>query len=325
MSAGLACPVCTSQDSKLVLEKSTLWRATPVRMFRCYKCRAAFQETSATHFDHKMYDYYAGRVGLPRDQLYDPLTTSRYEAVLDSLGKKCQGRKLLDVGCGQGQFVHTAIKQGWDASGIDLSQSAIAICKTVGVPCEIEDFFSANLKPNSYDLLTLFEVIEHVPNPGKFIDRTYDLLKPGGILYLTTPNFDSADRLAQGREWPAIDLEHIILFNPEGLANLVRRENHFHVLRARTNNLSPQTLKKLLGRGEKRQNQGAPTTQEAIELSQQKTAIVTAELALRQRIEKSPLLRTAKAGMNFVMNLTRLGSTLTLTCRKISHEKSPIN
>jgi len=316
MSASPECPVCTSRDSKILLEKSTLWRSAPVRMFRCHKCRAAFQETSATHFDHAMYDYYAERVGLPRDQLYDPLTTSRYEAVLDSLGKKCQGRKLLDVGCGQGQFVHTAIKQGWDAAGIDLSQSAIAICKTVGVPCEIQDFFSPDLKSKHYDLLTLFEVIEHVPDPGKFIDRAYDLLKPGGILYLTTPNFDSADRLAQGREWPAIDLEHIILFNPKGLANLVRRKNHFHVLKTRTNNLSPQTLKKLLGRGEKIQNHIAPTTQDAVELSQQKVAIVTGELALRQRIEKSPFLRTAKAAMNLVMNVTKLGSTLTLTCRK---------
>jgi 2-polyprenyl-3-methyl-5-hydroxy-6-metoxy-1,4-benzoquinol methylase len=151
-------------------------------------------------FDSRLYNYYARYSGLPIEEVYNSTNTAGYLELMrcfETLLKPLIDERLpdsLDVGCGHGQFVFTACSNGWNARGIDLSESAIQVGKSFGVPIEARDVFDRSILPDSFDLVTMFEFIEHLSNPGRFLKRAETIVRPGGIVYITTPNFDSLER-----------------------------------------------------------------------------------------------------------------------------------
>jgi 2-polyprenyl-3-methyl-5-hydroxy-6-metoxy-1,4-benzoquinol methylase len=98
-------------------------------------------------------------------------------------------RSLLDVGCGNGEFLLRARAMGWNAEGIDPDRGAVEACLSVGL--DAKEGFIFDLPPaayESFDVITLRHAIEHTPNPGAMLDRCFDLLAPGGMLWLAWPN-----------------------------------------------------------------------------------------------------------------------------------------
>ena len=157
------CPSCASSEHAQVLTGAT----GDVSLGRCTGC-GLVRLTSGELTDQ--YSYYDSRVGLTRDQLYLSLTSERLAETLAALAT-APGRRLLDVGCGEGQLVAVAAQQGWDARGIDLAAGAISICRSFGLPCERLDVFSDELGGGQFDVVTMVELIEHVPDPGRFLAR----------------------------------------------------------------------------------------------------------------------------------------------------------
>ena len=192
-----------------------------VEIVRCAACALVQRRGAPAAFDGRLYAYYADRVGLPMEALYDPLTSLSLRALLTERLFAAPGRALLDVGCGEGQLVSVARSLGWNARGIDLSPHAIAICRRFGLPCEAIDIFSETLLPASFDVVTLVEVIEHVPRPSRWIARAAELLVPGGLLYMTTPNWAALTHRIVGDRWQAIHPEHLAYFEPATLAERV--------------------------------------------------------------------------------------------------------
>jgi len=100
--------------------------------------------------------------------------------------------RLLDIGCSFGGFIKTAINFGYNVEGIDISSYAIDECKKDPilkdkVHCSNILYFNPSTK---YDIITLIEVLEHLPEPGKVFKKLYDLLNPSGLLIIQTANFD---------------------------------------------------------------------------------------------------------------------------------------
>jgi 2-polyprenyl-3-methyl-5-hydroxy-6-metoxy-1,4-benzoquinol methylase len=99
--------------------------------------------------------------------------------------------KLLDVGCSTGLFLHRAKQAGFDCGGVEFSrQSAEFARRQFGIDVLHGDISTAADRAGSYDMVTMFDVIEHVPDPSKDIRAIHDLLKPGGLFILSTPNID---------------------------------------------------------------------------------------------------------------------------------------
>lgn len=105
------------------------------------------------------------------------------------------GKNVLDMGCGGGILTESLAKAGANATGIDMSQDAIEIAKAharqskLNIHYEktrIEDF--ASLHPNTFDVITCMEMLEHVPDPFAIINAASQLLKPNGFLFLSTIN-----------------------------------------------------------------------------------------------------------------------------------------
>jgi 2-polyprenyl-3-methyl-5-hydroxy-6-metoxy-1,4-benzoquinol methylase len=101
------------------------------------------------------------------------------------------GGKLLDVGCSTGQFLVKARDTGFEVAGIEFSEgSAGFAAEYFGLAVQQGSIHDCTLPTGSLDMLTMFDVIEHVPDPASDIAKAWSLLKPGGWFVLSTPNID---------------------------------------------------------------------------------------------------------------------------------------
>lgn len=96
--------------------------------------------------------------------------------------------KLLDIGCGHGFFLEMAKKKEWDVHGLDLCQQAIEYARLRGFDVANVSLFEKDYKDNEFDVITMFYVLEHLPNPVKHLQEIYRILKPGGIFLLRVPH-----------------------------------------------------------------------------------------------------------------------------------------
>jgi SAM-dependent methyltransferase len=99
--------------------------------------------------------------------------------------------QLLDFGCGNGTFLRRMQAVGWSCTGLDFSQQAVDAVKADGIPAFLGSLPHPEIKPNSFDLVTMRQALEHVPNPREILQATLDALRPGGMLVIAVPNFAS--------------------------------------------------------------------------------------------------------------------------------------
>jgi 2-polyprenyl-3-methyl-5-hydroxy-6-metoxy-1,4-benzoquinol methylase len=175
----MACSVCQSDRIQIV--------DSDFNFCRCDSCgyvfdspRPSFAEISAFYSQAGKYDMW-----LKGERARDMLWKRRLKKVLQSGAK---GR-LLDIGTGYGQFLQHARTLFDDVSGTEVSESAIALAREkYGLPLLAGQIEELDLPPRSFDTITLFHVLEHVPDPGKLIDRCHGLLRAQGTLVIAVPN-----------------------------------------------------------------------------------------------------------------------------------------
>jgi 2-polyprenyl-3-methyl-5-hydroxy-6-metoxy-1,4-benzoquinol methylase len=118
--------------------------------------------------------------------------------VIQFVGKRFSGGRLLDVGCGYGEFVKLMRERGVDAVGVEPNVAQARFCADQGVPC-INDVLERDIAPaGSFDVVTLFQVLEHLPNPKAALGTVYSLLKPGGMIIVQVPSYHNPRILLYG-------------------------------------------------------------------------------------------------------------------------------
>lgn len=136
-----------------------------------------YESVQSEAFKHKLDDY-ARDPSLP--------FFGRY---LDWIQKRVKPGKLLDVGCAFGNFLVYARSRGWDPHGVELSEYASEKARQRwGIPVFTGDVTRGPYEPGSFDVVTFWDAIEHVARPKEAILKTFELLKPGGFLLLSTDN-----------------------------------------------------------------------------------------------------------------------------------------
>jgi SAM-dependent methyltransferase len=139
---------------------------------------------------------------------------------------KCSAgtRRLLDVGCGDGSFLSTAQACGWDVVGLDPDPQAVNNCTHRGVEARCGGVEQLDSEERVFDAITLSHVIEHVHDPTATLKSCWRLLKPGGRLWLETPNIDSYGHSRYGGNWRGLEPpRHLVLFNWRSLVSSLSR------------------------------------------------------------------------------------------------------
>ncbi|MCR5861136.1 class I SAM-dependent methyltransferase [Flavobacterium sp. J372] len=125
---------------------------------------------------------------------------------------------LLDIGAGTGDFANEAQKSGWTVTGFEPSEKARAIAKSKGVHL-VDD--TADLSEGTFDIITMWHVLEHVPDVEKQITELKRLVKPGGHIVIAVPNFKSFDANYYGAYWAAYDVpRHLWHFSKTAIEKL---------------------------------------------------------------------------------------------------------
>lgn len=151
----------------------------------------------------------------------------RVRAMLGLLRRPAAGTRLLDVGCSSGAFLAAAAAEGLTVAGVEPSPEAAESARRAGFDVFTGLLEDAGHPDGSFDLVTLVEVLEHLADPGALLRECRRILRPGGIVLVTTPNAASWTARALGGDWEVFSLTgmggHVSFFNPGSLALLAAR------------------------------------------------------------------------------------------------------
>jgi len=132
------------------------------------------------------------------------------------------GARLLDVGFGSGEFMKLALRVGWKVSGVDPDPVAVGNALAAGLDVRQGDITAFEAEMGQFDVVTLSHVIEHVHEPVETIGHAYRLLKPGGLLYIDTPNIDAYGHREFRESWRGLEIpRHLVMFNWDSVAKLL--------------------------------------------------------------------------------------------------------
>jgi 2-polyprenyl-3-methyl-5-hydroxy-6-metoxy-1,4-benzoquinol methylase len=227
------------------------------------------------------------------------ITRVRYRALLESFEPYRQTGRLLDVGCGAGFFLDEAVEKGWQVFGTEFSERALALARAKGHEVISAQVAGEVLEQGSFDVVTAFEVFEHVRDPLDEASLIATVTRPGGLLYCTTPNFDALSRRALGARWSVIEYpEHLWYFTPRTLRRWLGRAG-FEAVSIGSSGISLARMRAAVQR-----DGGA------------EPADPRADERLRTTIERRPLLRLGKTWANGALSLTGLGDTLKARFRR---------
>lgn len=130
----------------------------------------------------------------------------------------------LDVGCAAGFYMAQAHERGWQVQGLDVSHFAVGyVSERFGYDVRQGSLLELDYPSNCYDLITMWDVIEHVPDPKAYMEKIADLLKPGGVFALATPDVDSLPARLTGKRWVGYKLseEHVYYFSLRTLKRML--------------------------------------------------------------------------------------------------------
>lgn len=207
MSFHSSCLIC---DSTKIIDLNEYEESFLVQ---CKECSFVFSKKipSKKELENHYEDY-------SRNDYLSPITIKRYNEILDEFEQIRKTNNILDVGCGIGYFLEEAKKRGWNVYGTEYTDEAIKICDNKGINMQKGVLTPSNYNLESFDIITSFEVIEHINNPTEELNNFYKLLRKGGITYVTTPNFNSILRYRLKSTYNVICYpEHLSYYIPKTL------------------------------------------------------------------------------------------------------------
>lgn len=214
--SGSACPVCDALPSVQVAEAG---------LERCVHCGHVWRVGGPDNHVFESEDYVEWRsTSAVQRRRQDRIAGARLAWIEDLLPSP--GRSL-EIGCSTGEVVQALASRSWLAYGLDLSRPAILRgtrhhpLAQLGVGVKPED---ADFPADGYDLICAFHVVEHLAHLNEFADLVSRALRPGGLLYLRVPNWDSWSRRVMGTRWPSLVPEHLHQFTPNSMMTWVERQ-----------------------------------------------------------------------------------------------------
>ncbi|MEJ2717556.1 MAG: class I SAM-dependent methyltransferase [Deltaproteobacteria bacterium] len=222
----IACDLCGSEDHALLFVKEGY------RHVRCRACGLVFVNPRLT--EHVEIQRRSGTGAMGEDRLTSS-QVQRLRRELLALEPFRSRNRILEVGAGRGWFLAEASRSGWETWAVEINAQALEhlvqrdCARVIAQPAES---FEA---PSEYvDVARMWDVIEHLESPRRTVENIYRVLRPGGLLRLSTTNFASLSRWLNGPEWVYLNgSDHIFLFEPATITRLLERAG-FSEIQVRT-------------------------------------------------------------------------------------------
>jgi len=227
------CPVCNSDKFKSFLSCTdyTVSRET-FNIVECESC--GFKFTNPRPEPNDLGRYYKSEEYISHSNTKKGFINSAYQSVrkytllkkLQLISKYYKTGKILDVGCGTGEFLNTCKNAKWQTIGIEPDDDARGMgIKNYDIDVRPESEIK-NLENESFDVITMWHVLEHVPDLNDRINDLKRLLKPKGIIIIAVPNCDSYDARKYKEHWAAYDVpRHLYHFIPSTIDKLLKKHD----------------------------------------------------------------------------------------------------
>jgi len=225
------CPVCNSSSSELFLtcKDHTVSRET-FDIVRCISC--GFKYTNPRPELNVLGNYYKSEDYVSHSNTKKGFINSTYQTVrkytlikkLQLISKYYKTGKVLDIGSGTGEFLNICKNAKWETIGIEPSDDARNMSITnYSLDIRKEEEI-ANLISESFDIITMWHVLEHVPDLNTRIEDLKRLIKPNGIIIIAVPNCNSLDAKIYKENWAAYDVpRHLYHFTPKDIEAVFKK------------------------------------------------------------------------------------------------------
>ncbi len=271
------CLVCGSTDYGVLDQQYA-----HAYLVQCQECRFVFGRRIPS--EQELSEHYSR---YPRDTALSPITVKRYEELLEQFEPFRKNNRILDIGCGDGHFLAVAKSKGWEVYGTEFTDEAVQIGTAKGIHVHNGRIQSWSDSGN-FDVITSFEVLEHINDGQEHVSKINSLLRRGGLFYFTTPNFNSLSRRVLGGKWKIIEYpEHLCYYTADSAYRLLTASG--------MQRLNVLTTGVAFHRFPKEGNT---------------SAFIAKQEELRGSIEESRVLAFVKTLINFALNQLRAGDTL---------------
>jgi 2-polyprenyl-3-methyl-5-hydroxy-6-metoxy-1,4-benzoquinol methylase len=188
---------------------------------RCPSCGQLLSACTASRFEASMQEFDVPEGTLPSERdvkRYHERIGNNLKQAAAILGQPASLLKLLDIGCSSGALLHVASDLGFNIAGVEPAEQAASTAKKAGFDVHNGLLHEAEYPDNSFDIITLYEVIEHLTDPLSLVREAHRILKPGGLFLIGTGNADSWTVTALGSKWEYFSIDshggHISFFTP---------------------------------------------------------------------------------------------------------------
>lgn len=232
------CNICKSTQFKffLIAQDPDSEEKKEYNLLKCVNCKFIFleQKKEDITFESAYSPSYWGRTKIS-NFFYNAIFLRERRSIITRLKRK---GKLLDFGCGQGEFLEFMSEKRLDVYGVETPEYVnYALKHKRDLVIYYQDLNKIGFKENSFDAITMWHVFEHLATPGEYLKEIYRILKPEGYLIISVPNIDSLQGTFMKKNWLYLDLpRHINQFTPKTLTYIlecerfsVRDVKHFSV------------------------------------------------------------------------------------------------
>jgi SAM-dependent methyltransferase len=223
------CPVCAADQARTLLAVAgPAASGRPYTVVTCSACELRYTRPLPSEAElAALYtaEYYGGR--RPRRLSWDTLRGLAHRVVMWQRRRALLGRppgRALDIGCGDGDFLAELARRGWRVDGIEYSDAAAALARGKGIAVHQGDLASAGFPSGAFDVVTLWHVLEHLPEPAAALAEVRRVLRPDGLLVVEVPDSASLTFRLCREHWFPLDVpRHLQHFTPATLGALLER------------------------------------------------------------------------------------------------------
>lgn len=285
------CPACESNSAR---HQGNLQE---FEIFVCRSCRSIYTDHLPTAAEALDYDEYYSESNLS----VPTFIVDRTREIVGGFSSFRRSNRLLDIGFGAGTILDAAREQQWEPFGLEISMPAVEQARQKGFDVFYGNLMDAGYPDQFFDVITASEILEHLPNTEEYLIEIRRLLRPGGLLWATTPSATGLSFRLLGTHWSVLcPPDHTQLFSVKGVTLMLKKAG-FSSVRIDTFGVNPLEILHYF----------KPSKSEDTKFDRVKTGYEINESMMR-----NPMRKNLKNLLNQTLNLTRLGDSLKIFARR---------